>query len=136
MIKADRTALRAIRAISPAVVRRPSSSSAGGHCEILAVDELHRQKELALDLSNVVHAADVRVRHLARRANLVVKLRESYGVASHVVGQELQCDRLSESQIVGAIDLSHPAAAEESDHAVAAVENRPGGKAAVADGVG
>ena len=49
------------------------------------------------------------------------------------VRQELQRDRLAEAQIVGPIDLAHAAAAEQTDDAVAAVEERARREAPVAD---
>ena len=80
----------------------------------------------AVDLADVVDAADVGVRHLPRRPHFVVELREPHGIARRGLGQELQRDLLAEPQVVGAIDLAHAAAAEQPEDAVAAVEHRAG----------
>ena len=49
--------------------------------EVFAVHVLHREKMAALDLADVVNAADVRVRDLTREAHLRVKTREERFVA-------------------------------------------------------
>ena len=91
--------------------------------EIFAVDVLHREIQIALDLADVVDATDVGMRDLPRRPDLVVKLREPARVGRQILRQEFQRDGLAEAQIVGAVDLAHSAAAEQSDHAVPAVEH-------------
>ena len=52
--------------------------------EILAVDVLHRQERAAVDLVDVVDAADVRVRDLPRHAHFGVELRQARGIAIDV----------------------------------------------------
>ncbi len=104
--------------------------------EVFAVYVFHREERMPVDFVDVVDAADVRMRDLARHSNFAVQLRESRRIAVHVGGQELERDRLSELQIVGAEDLAHPAAAKTSDDAVAAAEDRPRREAAVIDGPG
>ena len=64
------------RAMLERLVFGQASDAAQRRGEILAVDVLHREEELAVDFADVVHAADVRMRHLARRAHFVVELRE------------------------------------------------------------
>jgi hypothetical protein len=83
--------------------------------EIFAVDVLHGEKQMAVDFADVVHAADVRMGDLARRADFVVELREADGIVLEAVWQELQGDRLAEPQIVGAVHLAHAALAEHRD---------------------
>jgi len=63
------------------------------------------------------------MRDLPRRPDLVVKLREPARVGRQILRQKFQRHGLAEAQIVGAVDLAHPAAAEQSDHAVPAVEH-------------
>lgn len=96
--------------------------------EVLTVDVFHRDEELCsgacLDLADVVHAAHVRMRDLPRHAHFVVKLGELVGVGADAGGQELDRDRLSESQVVGAIDLAHAAPTEQADDSIAAFEQR------------
>ena len=48
------------------------------------------------------------------------------GSCSTAARQELQRHRLTELQIVGAIDLTHAAAAEEADHPVPARQHGAG----------
>ena len=88
-----------------------------------------------VDFSDVVHAADVRVRDLPRRPDFVVKLREPDRLVTQPVGQKLERDWLAESEIVSAIDLTHAAFAEQSDNPISAVEQRAWRESAVADRV-
>ena len=88
--------------------------------EVLAVDELHREEQVVLGLGHVVDAADRRVRDLARQPHLAVEPLESVRLRADAAGQELEGDRLVEAQVVGAVDLAHPAAADQADDAVAA----------------
>ena len=90
----------------------------------------------AVDLVDVVDAADVRVGDLARHPHFGMELRQARGIAIDVGGQELERDRLSELQIVGAVDLAHPAAADAPDDPIAAAEQRSGRKAPMVDGAG
>ena len=46
-------------------------------------------------------------------------------------GEELECHRLAQLQVVGAIDVAHPAAAEQSDDAIASIENRSGSESSM-----
>ena len=50
--------------------------------QIFAVDQLHRQEHAAVVLADVVDAADVAVRHLARDAHLVVELGEPLRISA------------------------------------------------------
>ena len=93
--------------------------------EVLPVDELHRQEVLALGLADVPHAADGRMRDLAGHAHLAVQSLEPLGVAFERARQELERDGLLELQVVGPVDLAHPATAEQADDAVAAGQDRP-----------
>ena len=62
------------------------------------------------------------MRHLARDADLVAKAFERLLVVRDGFRQELERDRLVEDEVVGAVDLAHPAFAEHGDDAVAAAE--------------
>jgi hypothetical protein len=74
------------------------------------------------------------MRHLPCHADFGVQLRQPRGIAIDLGRQELQRHRLTELQIVRAIDLAHAAAAQPSDDAVTAPEERSGREAAVIDG--
>ena len=75
------------------------------------------------------------MRDLAREADLGVKAREAAQRRATLLRQELERDRLAELQVIGAIDLAHPAFAQQADDAVAIREHGPGRKPAVADRV-
>ena len=83
--------------------------------QVLAVHVLHREEVAAFDLADVVDAADVRVRDLPREPHLGVEAREKALVRRDRLGQELQGDRLSELEVVGAVDLAHAALSEKPD---------------------
>src|SRR5262249_30079793 len=80
--------------------------------------------------------ADVRMSHLPRGPDLGVELREPLRVVGEVGRQELEPDRLPEAEVVSAIDLAHAPAAEQTEGAIAAVEDRSGREAAVVDRAG
>ena len=101
--------------------------------EIFAVHVLHRQERVALDFIDVVHAADVRMRHLPRHPHLRVELGEPRGIPVHVPRQEFQRHRLSKLQVVGAKHFPHPALSELADDAVAPAEEGARREAAVID---
>lgn len=42
-----------------------------------------------------------------------------------MIGKELECDRLAEFQIIGAVDFTHPAFAKQANDAIAISQNRP-----------
>jgi hypothetical protein len=94
--------------------------------EILAVDVLHREKVLAAGFGDVVHAADVRMRHLPRQPDFLMEARQPVGAMRELLRQELERDRLSQLQIVRTIHFAHAAAAKQSDDAVAAGQDRAG----------
>src|SRR2546423_6274623 len=50
-------------------------------------------------------------------SDFVVKLREADRIVREVLRQELEGDGLTELQVLGAVDLTHSAAAEGSDDA-------------------
>ena len=95
--------------------------------QIFAVDQLHRQEHAAVVLADVVDAADVAVRHLARDAHLVVELGEPLRILGNGRRQELQRDGLAEPQILGTVDLAHAATADQPEDAVALGEQRTRG---------
>ena len=98
-----------------------SADAAQQRGEILTIDELHRDEELPVDLGDVVQAADIRMRDLSADAHFFVKAR---GVA--VMREKLQRDALTEFEIVGAVDLAHPALSDQRHDAVTLAEDRAG----------
>jgi len=74
---------------------------------------------LAVHLSDVVHAADIRMGHLARDPHLVVKARQRALVAPQACWQEFQRDRLPQCEIRRAVDFSHASAPQQARDPVA-----------------
>ncbi len=70
-------------------VLRKTSNAAKQRCEIFAVDVLHREECLSLDVANVVHAAHIRMRNAPCDPNLVAKAFEQSFVARCGVRQEI-----------------------------------------------
>jgi hypothetical protein len=100
--------------------------------QILAVHVFHRQERAAVGIADVVGAADVAMRDRPGDADFVVKLREARGIVREGVGQELEGDGLSELEVVGAVTLTHTAAAERCDDPEAAGEDGSRGEASPA----
>jgi hypothetical protein len=103
--------------------------------EIFPVDELHRQKMLAVHIGDVVDATDVRMRELPCDPDFGEKPLTPNGVRRQRGWQKLQRDGLTKFQIVGAIHLAHPAAAEQPDDAIPGREHRARCQAADGNGV-
>jgi len=69
---------------------------------------LHRKIWLPVDFAQIVNAADIRVRDLARDPHFVVKAGQQSGIPRHRFRQEFHGRRLIEPEVVGAIDLAMP----------------------------
>ena len=83
--------------------------------------------------ADVVNAADVLMTDLTGYAHFAVKARERSAIAEEMFRQKLERDRLTEFQIVGAIDLAHAAFAEQADDPVAFGKDCSGNKARVVE---
>ena len=117
-------------------VLRKASDALQQRSEIFTVDVLHREKRVAVGFIDVVDAAHVGMRDLARHAHFGVQLREPGGIAVDIRGEKLEGDRLSELQIIGAINLAHAALAEPAKHSIPSAENGAGLEASVIDRAG
>ena len=104
--------------------------------EVLAIDVLHGEEIQPFDFAEIVDAADVGVRHLARDADLVAESLERRLMVRDRLGQKFERHRLVERQVVGAVDLAHAALAEHGDDAVAPAEQFSGSEAALRPGTG
>ena len=112
------------------LVRRQPADPPQQRGQVLAVDILHREEVPSLDLADVVDTADVGVRDAARVAHLGVEAIDEGRLRREFRRQELQRDGLAELQVVGAVDLTHAAVADETDDAITIGEDRAGRKAA------
>jgi hypothetical protein len=113
------------------LVRRQPADAAEERGQILAVHVLHGEERPPVRLADVVHAADVRVRDLARDLHFLTEAFQPVRVVRRF-GEELEGDRLVEGEVVGAVDLAHPAAAEQGDDPVPAREYRARNEPALA----
>ncbi len=123
------------------LVARKPADAAQQRRKVLPVDVLHREEYLPGDLADVVHTAHVGMRDQARDPHLVEQPRQQLTLAFEILGQELQRHRLSESEVVRAINLSHPAPPQQRDDPIASEQRlarneprlavgRPGGRLA------
>ena len=139
------TTFRSCAAARPAQIWRAISSarSSGNRPMRLSSDDRSspstysiERNVRAVDLVDVVHAADVRVRDLPRHPHFGVELRQARRVAIDLGREELERDRLPELQVVRAIDLAHAATAEPFDDAIAPAKEGARFEAAVVDRAG
>ncbi len=110
------------------LVRRQPSDPRQERLQVLAVDVLHGQEGLVLDLHDVVEAAHARMGHLAAESDLAVEPLEDFG--RQRAPDELQGDGLAELEVVRAVHLAHAAPAQPRHHAVARGQDRARSEAA------
>jgi hypothetical protein len=108
------------------LIRRESSNASQQRVQIFAIDVFHRKVRKAFHLTDVINAANIGMRDLARDADFVVKARQRFWIAGGFLGQKLKGDRLAKLQICGAIHLPHPARAQKTDDSVSIAEQCAG----------
>ena len=96
--------------------------------EIFAVDVLHGEERLAVDVAHVVHPANIGMGDPSRHPHFVAEAFQQTFVAGGFVRQKLHRDALSERQVVGAVNLAHAAFAEQRNDPVASGQKAPGKK--------
>ena len=101
------------------LVHRQPSDAAQQRAQILAVHELHGNVMQPLGHADVVDAAYVGMRHLARDPHFVIEASQRAIVGGGGFGQKLQRHRLAQRQVDGAVDFAHPAASQQSRHTIA-----------------
>ena len=89
----------------------------------LSVDVLHRQVVPALGFADVMDTADVRMGDVAGEPHFGDEALQHVALQDAVHREQLERDALPERQVVGAIDLTHPALTEQADDAVPAGED-------------
>jgi hypothetical protein len=67
------------------------------------------------------------------RQNLVQETLQTTLVLLQTSRQELQRDRLAELQVIGPVDLAHPAATEQTDDSISAGQHRARNESALVD---
>src|SRR5205814_9461349 len=67
----------------------------------------------------------------ARDADLVAESFERLLVVRHGFGEKLERDRLVEREVVGAVDLAHPALPEHGNNSIASAEQLPGSESSL-----
>jgi len=103
--------------------------------EILSIDELHRQEVTATTLADVVHAANIWMRNLAREFDFLMEFGDPVDVAGEFVRQKLEGYRLPEFQVFRPIHFTHAAAADQADDPITVGQHRPGNELRAVDGV-
>ena len=100
----------------------------------LAEELLHHQVGApVVELTHVVDLADVRVPERARDPRLVLEARHRVALLRALRVQHLDRDQPTDGQVLGLVDLPHPAFADERLHAVAIADDPPD-QAAIARG--
>jgi hypothetical protein len=82
--------------------------------EVLAVHILHGHIVLAVELPDVIDPAYIRMGNLACDPHLVLEQCKSGFVSPEPARQELQGHGLTKLQVIGPVDLTHPAAAQQA----------------------
>src|SRR5690348_3789745 len=98
-----------MREFQPFVRRKPPNSTQQG-CKILAVDVLHREKSQVLELSDVVNAANIRMRYLTRVADFSMEHLKPVRIFREGARQEFESDRMAELEVIRSINLAHTSA--------------------------
>jgi hypothetical protein len=81
---------------------------------------------LAVHLTDVINAADIRVRNLTSVPHLSMKPRESRGIILEGGGKKLESYNIPELEIFSAVDFAHAAATQGSDDPIPLNENSAG----------
>jgi hypothetical protein len=95
----------------------------------LPLHELHRQVTAVVEVADLVDGHDVRVVERRGRPRLLLEAARDVRMIGETWPQHLHRDLASEAVVVGQVDLSHAAAAEQADHVVGA--DRPADPLAV-----
>ena len=112
------------------LVRGQAADAAQQRRKVLAVDVLHGEKVLAIDLADVVNAANIGMRDLAGVTHFSMKPGESRGIILQRGGKKLEGYDIAEFEILGAIDFAHAAAPQQSDDPIPLDENSAGRESA------
>src|SRR5437870_5795488 len=113
---------------------RKSAEALDQRLEIFAVDELHHDERMSLVVGEIEKPADIWMGDLPADANFVVEALQQLAVLRDRERNEFERHRLTELEIVGAIDLAHPAATDQRRDLESIVENRAGSEVRIVVG--
>ena len=105
------------------LVRRQTADAAQQRRKVLAIDVLHGEKVLAVHLTDVVNATDIRVRNLAGVSHFRMKPGESRSIVLQRGGKKLESYNIAELEILRAVDFAHAAASQQSNDPIPLDEN-------------
>jgi len=71
------------------LVGRKPANAAQQRRKVLAIDIFHRKEKMTFDLADIVNAADVRMRHLTRKPDLITKALNRRGILPRASGRNL-----------------------------------------------
>ena len=112
-----------------------ATDSAEESGKVFAVDEFHGDELFFIDFADVENPANIGMRYLSGKANLVVESFQPGGVVLERWGQKFESDGLIEGQIIRAIDFSHSADTEQADDSVSLGQNGAGIESAAGGGI-
>src|ERR1700757_122357 len=87
-------------------------------CSVAAVDVIHRDPELALELAAVVDPDDVWMPHLRGELSLAVEAQPVVVVGCQIRWQHLDCIQARQPRMLRQVDLAHGSRAESPHNGV------------------
>src|SRR5437899_492900 len=78
----------------------------------LAIQELHRNKSLAILLPDVVDRANIRMIQRGCGLRLALETSQGLSVSGNLLRQKLESDETMESGVFGFVDNTHPTTAQ------------------------
>ena len=100
------------------LVGRKTANAAEQRSKVFAIDILHGEECLTIDVADIVDAAYIGMRDATRDPYFIAKAFEQTFIAGRLIGQKLQRNGLSESEIVRPVHLAHATFAQQCDDAV------------------
>jgi hypothetical protein len=94
-------------------IPRQPPDAAQQRAQVFPIHMFHGEEGQPVQVADIVHAAHIGMRDLARDAHFGVQPGHHAFVVRDRLRQEFQCDQLSEFQVAGAVDFAHAAAANQ-----------------------
>ena len=108
------------------LVARQSTNPTQQRSEVLSVHILHDHEVMALGFRDVIETTHIRMSDLTADADFVDEAFEPSRVRGQRRGEKLECDRLTQADVVRSVDLTHASFAKGRHDSVAVREQRPG----------